>query len=362
MRRMRSLALGLSLLGLPSLLGACARYDYTGSLGIRPVTGNLTATGQELAGLPPAPAAPLNVAVYDFQDLTGQNKSSARVGFPEFSRAITQGASAILVDALKTAGQGCWFNVVERGYLDSLLRERKLIQDTYAFLKRDPKDLIDPLKFAEYIVTGGVVSYDSPTQAVAANVLYAGYGGGLSSSKDLVTVNLRLVRVRDGVVVTSINASRPIVTVGANASVTRVLDRRVLDAQVSGSIQEAVQTAVREAIEAGVYELVRQGSERGIWIRKVPASPTPAAERKPMARATRRPDEVRRSEAPPAAAPVRAPTGPVAAAPPVRDPEAASAGALVPAGRLAELRGTFVEGVPAPTIIAAYDTARLAMR
>ncbi|AWN48627.1 curli production assembly protein CsgG [Methylobacterium terrae] len=318
MRRMRGLALGLSLLGLPAGLGACARYDYTGSLGIRPAVGTLTNTGQELATLPPAPAAPLNVAVYDFQDLTGQNKSSVRVGFPEFSRAITQGASAILVDALKTAGQGCWFNVVERGYLDSLLRERKLIQDTYAFLKRDPKDLIDPLRFAEYIVTGGVVSYDSPTQAASGSVLFGGYGGGLNQSKDLVTVNLRLVRVRDGVVVTSINASRPIVTAGANASVTRVLGRRILDAQVAASFQEAVQTAVREAIEASVYELVRQGSARGIWMRKVPASPTPAPDKTPTARAPRKPDD----------APRRGETAPA----PIRT------GTLAPAGRLAELR------------------------
>ncbi|RYF23665.1 MAG: hypothetical protein EOO77_01690 [Oxalobacteraceae bacterium] len=279
MKRIRALAAGLLALGLSSGLGACARYDYTGSLGIRPVTGSLTNMGQALAALPPAPSAPLSVAVYDFQDLTGQNKSSFKVGFPEFSRAITQGSSTILVDALKTAGNGCWFNVVERGYLDSLLRERKLIQDTYAFLKRDPKDLIDPLKFAEYIVTGGVVSYDSPTQVASGSVLFAGYGGGINHSKDLVTINLRLVRVRDGVVLTSINASRPIVTAGGNASVTRLLGGRVLDAQVSASVQEAVQTAVREAIEAGVLELVRQGDQRGIWLRKIVPSPTAAREK-----------------------------------------------------------------------------------
>jgi hypothetical protein len=51
-----------------------------------------------------------------------------------------------------------------------------------------------------------------------------------------------------------------------------------------------------------------------------------------------------------------------AAAHTARVPEAAPAGTLAPAGRLAELRSTFVEGVPAPTIIAAYDTARLAAR
>src|SRR3954471_20513361 len=90
-------------------VGPCSRYAYTGSLGVPPSVGIFTKPGQALAELPPA-AAPINVAVYDFQDLTGQNKSSLAVGFAEFSRAITQGASVILVDALKTAGGGSWFN------------------------------------------------------------------------------------------------------------------------------------------------------------------------------------------------------------------------------------------------------------
>lgn len=295
-------AAALLALGMSAGLGACTRYDYTGSLGIRPAAGNLTNTGQALLALPPAPAAPLNVAVYEFQDLTGQNKSSVKAGFPEFSRAITQGASVILVDALKTAGNGCWFTVVDRGHLDNLLRERKLIQDTYAFLKRDPKDLIDPLKFAEYLITGGVVSYDSPVSSAGANVLYAGYGGGITQSKDLVTVNLQVVRVKDGVVVTTINVSRPIVNVSGTASVTRLLGGRILDAQVLAGLQEAVQTAVREAIEVGVYELVRQGDQRRLWLRKVVPTPTPAPEKKaavPAPQAAAEPDHRTRPSARP---------------------------------------------------------------
>lgn len=273
MRLFRSVLAGLSIIGL----AACSRYDYTGSLGVRPATGLLTQPAAALAALPP-PVRPLNVAVYDFQDLTGQNKSSLKNGFPEFSRAITQGASVILVDALKTAGSGTRFNVVERGYLDSLLRERKLIQDTYAFLKKSPKSLIDPLVFADYIVTGGVVSYDSPILSAGASVQLGNYGGSLAHSRDLVTINIRLVRVRDGVVLKSINASRPILTTTGTGNATRVLGRSILDVGASIGIQEATQTAVREAIEVGVYELVRQGDATGIWtLRRPPLGPHPEA-------------------------------------------------------------------------------------
>ena len=109
------------------------------------------------------------------------------------------------------------------------------------------------------------MSYDSPIQSGGAAVSLGNYGGSLTGRRDLVTINIRLVRVRDGVVMKSINASRPIITALANGNATRVLGRSILDAQASVGLQEATQTAVREAIEAGVYELVREGCSIGIW-------------------------------------------------------------------------------------------------
>lgn len=260
---MRRLPALIALLGIT--LGGCARYDYTGSLNIPVATGILSTPGETLAKLPPPSGKPVNIAVYDFQDLTGQNKSSVNTGFAEFSRAITQGASAIVVDALKTAGGGTWFNISERSYLDSLLRERRLIQETFQVLKRDPRGLIDPLSFAEYLITGGVISYDSPISSAGVTGGYAGYTGGVTGRQDLVTINLRLVRVRDGVVVQSINASRPIITASASVNVARILGTSIVEAQGNAGLSEATQTAVREAIETAVYEMIRQNVAAGIW-------------------------------------------------------------------------------------------------
>jgi curli production assembly/transport component CsgG len=49
-----------------------------------------TKTGLVLDGLPP-PKQKLDVSVYNFPDLTGQNKSNDN--FAEFSRAVTQGGT-----------------------------------------------------------------------------------------------------------------------------------------------------------------------------------------------------------------------------------------------------------------------------
>jgi curli production assembly/transport component CsgG len=265
---------------LAAALAGCSNYKYTGSLNIPPQVGRLTNTSMALAALP-APRRPINVAVYEFPDLTGQNKPNPI--YADYSRAITQGAIAIVVDALKAAGSGAWFTVVERGVIDSLLRERKLIQDTYRALNKNPLEKIKELEFADYLITGGIISFDAPILSKNLDATYGGVGGSLSHSKNLVTITLRLVRVRDGKVLRSINASRPIVTAGAGIQASRALGRELLELQAGFTIAEATQTAVREAIEAAVYELVREGLALGLWsLPQQPEAPEPGPPPRPV--------------------------------------------------------------------------------
>jgi curli production assembly/transport component CsgG len=260
----------LWLLAILPALGACTSPSVTGSLNIPPRVGLLTSKSAALAALPAARHR-INIAVYDFPDLTGQNRPNG--SYADYSRAITQGAAAIVAGALKTAGSGTWFNVVERTNVDSLLRERRLIQDTYEVLKKSPSEKIKPLEFAEYLVTGGIISFDAPIRSGNLAASYAGIGGALGHNRNLVTVNLRLVRVKDGVVISSVDVSRPIVSATVSASATRsIIPGRLLEAEASITIAEATQIAVREAIEAGVYELARDGAARGLWSRPGPTA------------------------------------------------------------------------------------------
>ena len=72
------------------------------------------------------------LAVYSFTDMTGQQKPNTV--FSEMSKAVTQGASNLLIKALKDVGEGKWFRVAERESLQSLLQERKLIRTTRQML------------------------------------------------------------------------------------------------------------------------------------------------------------------------------------------------------------------------------------
>ena len=81
----------------------------------------------ELKNVPIPEVSPV-VAVYplSFTDQTGQRKSNSE--FALFSTAITQHPNALLIRALKHAGDGKFFRVVERVGLDNLTKERQLIR------------------------------------------------------------------------------------------------------------------------------------------------------------------------------------------------------------------------------------------
>ena len=74
----------------------------------------------KLAQLKP-PQQKVVVAVYEFYDLTGQRKSKGNIAL--FSTAVSQGSSNWLIKALKDAGRGTWFTVVERTFLDNLIQD-----------------------------------------------------------------------------------------------------------------------------------------------------------------------------------------------------------------------------------------------
>ena len=86
-----------------------------------PRPGAVTEASIRLRDLPP-PAAPVAIAVYGYGDQTGQMKPVAPTAtVAPLSRAVTQGATSILIKALQDAGSGGWFTVVERERLDNLL-------------------------------------------------------------------------------------------------------------------------------------------------------------------------------------------------------------------------------------------------
>ena len=149
----------------------------------------------QLLNVPPAKQMPV-VAVYGFKDLTGQRK--ARDGIADFSTAVTQGGTEMLIDALKTAGGGTWFRVVERQGIDNLVRERQIIRSSRKEYADENSQGIGPLLFAGMIIEGGIIGYDTNLQTGGRGARTLGIGFSRQYRKDVVTVSVRAVSVLTG--------------------------------------------------------------------------------------------------------------------------------------------------------------------
>ena len=221
----------------------------------------------ELLNLPPAKEKPV-VAVYKFQDLTGQRKSVTNIA--SFSTAVTQGGTAMVIDALKTAGGGTWFRVVERNGIDHLVRERQIIRSArsdYAKKTEQDDEGIQPLLFAGIIIEGGIVGYDSNLMTGGRGARTLGIGFSKQYRQDAVTVSMRAVSVLTGEVLLNVQTRKTILSYGSGGDIFRFIEEgtQLVEFEDGVGNNESVTYAVRTAIEAAVLELVYQGHDRGFW-------------------------------------------------------------------------------------------------
>ena len=236
---------------------------------LQPTPGAVTEASVKLRDLPP-PAAPVAVAVYGYGDQTGQMKPVApTANVATLSRAVTQGATSILIKALQDAGSGGWFTVAERERLDNLLKERRIIADMRTrYLGEqvvDPQAL-PPLLFAGVLLDGGIIGYDSATKTGGVGANYLAIGGNANYSEDTVTVYLRGTSVKTGQVLLSVVATKKILSYGLDANAFRyVTFNRLLQAEVGFTRNEPGSLAVEQAIEQAVLQFIVEGSARGLW-------------------------------------------------------------------------------------------------
>lgn len=222
----------------------------------------------ELLQVPPAESMPV-VAVYQFLDKTGQRK--ARPGIADFSTAVTQGGVEMVVDALKTAGGGTWFRVVERNGIDNLIRERQIIrsarQDVAQQNGDDKFQDLNPLLFAGMIIEGGIIGYDTDIKTGGRGARTLGIGVSRQYRQDVVTISMRAVSVLTGEVLLNVQTRKTVFSYGTGGDIFRFIEEGTQLVEFEDGIgnNESVTYSVRTAIEAGVLELIKQGHRRGYW-------------------------------------------------------------------------------------------------
>lgn len=267
---LRALVLGGTL-----ALGACSTvdsgYDHLAS-GVDHVLSpaaraeRATETAEALRSLP-APRQKLAVAVYGFEDQTGQFKPTD--SGQTLSKAVTQGATSVLLKALQEAGDRRWFTIIERENLDNLLKERQIINEMHrqylGETSADPATL-PPMMFAGVLLEGGIIGYDSNTLTGGIGARFLGIGGATEYREDKVTVYLRAVSVKTGEVITSVVSTKKIASVGLSANAFRYVSfKELLEFDSGVTSNEPDLLALRQAIEKAVELLILDGAEVGAW-------------------------------------------------------------------------------------------------
>lgn len=222
-----------------------------------------------LLDLPPA-KDPVEIAVYNFSDQTGQYKA-VETG-STFSTAVTQGATTILIKALGDSG---WFVPVERENFNNLSTERNIIRNTkQEYIKGlNPNEPpLPPLLYAGLMLEGGIVSYDTNIVTGGAGARYFGVGGSAKYRQDRITVYLRAVSTKNGEILKTIYVSKTILSQAVDVSLFRFVKfQRLLEAETGFTQNEPVQLAVKDAIEKAVHDLIVEGIKDGYWSTKAGA-------------------------------------------------------------------------------------------
>ncbi len=231
-----------------------------------------------LRKLPP-PKKPIIVAIYKFRDQTGQYKSNDTI--TQYSTAVTQGGTSMLIRALMEAGNGRWFTVLEREGLTDLMNERKIINQTRdAYIpekdRAENKSLnLPPMLYAPVLLEGGVIAYETNLLTGGAGARYFGIGGSTEFRRDTVTTMLRAVAVKNGEVLSHVDSRKTILSMQLDSGLYRFVSyQRLMEFEAGISSNEPPQMAVLESIEACVYAMIVEGVIKNTWSLADPSKKT----------------------------------------------------------------------------------------
>jgi curli production assembly/transport component CsgG len=245
------------------ILSSCGAY-FNQPLDKSPSrAGEFSGSTRLLLDLPPA-ETPVEVAVYNFSDQTGQYKAIENGS--TFSTAVSQGATTILIKALEDSG---WFIPIERENLSNLSTERNIIRNTkQEYIKNLNPNVppLPPLLYAGLLLEGGIISYDTNIITGGIGARYFGVGASAKYRQDRITVYLRAVSTKNGEILKTIYVSKTILSQAVDASFFRFVKfQRLLEAETGFTQNEPVQLAVKDAIEKAVYDLVIEGIIDNYW-------------------------------------------------------------------------------------------------
>ena len=196
----------------------------------------------------------IKAAVYGFGDYSGQRKQAPS---STFSTAVTQGAENYLIKSLLSSQ---WFLLYERTKLNNLTTERKILQHSLG--ERSAPNL----QVASVLFEGGIVSYDFNVKTGGSGARLLGIGASTKYREDLIGVSLRVVRITDGAILHNVNCTANAFSKSRDFGVFSYVDEdKILELETGRVFNLPIQTALSEAIDRCVVDIVLEGIKYGSW-------------------------------------------------------------------------------------------------
>jgi curli production assembly/transport component CsgG len=213
--------------------------------------------------LPELDGPPIPIAVYSFQDKTGQKKTTDNLAL--FSTAVTQGAEVFLIKAMQDYKD--WFKVVERVGLDNLIKERQLIRNQREVYEGKEAKPLKPMMVAGVIIEGGIIGYDTNIRSGGNGARFLGIGASERYRVDEIVISLRLINVNSGEIMLTNAVSKTIYSTQHNLGILKFVDAgtNAVEFENGMALNEPTTYAVRVAIEQAVHEMIVEGERKAYW-------------------------------------------------------------------------------------------------
>lgn len=209
---------------------------------------NVTTATQLLVLLPEAKEK-VSVAVYDIMDKTGQYKENEHISN---SRAVTQGATEMLITALMRSHQ---FTVLDRVYFENVLNEQNLKRKEY--LAEGASPTIGALIGADYIIEGAITEYDVDIRTEGLGVKIAGKGGSTEYARASAAIDLRMTDTTTGEIVWAKALKKEILGKRVGINLFSFMEKNIVEFEMGKGKQQAINLVIRTLLEEVVYKLCK---------------------------------------------------------------------------------------------------------
>lgn len=115
------------------------------------------------------------------------------------------------------------------------------------------------------MVEGSIIGYESNVKSGGVGARYFGIGADTQYQLDQIAVNLRVVNVSTGEILSSVNTSKTILSYEVQAGVFRFIDyQRLLEGEV-GYLERTRYAVPDVGYRNRVIFLINDGIDRGLW-------------------------------------------------------------------------------------------------